>query len=69
MSNLDKIDIYGKLGDLKEIDYRNTLAIATLIELLVEKGLITRQEFSQKAQSLDTMTTDEVVNLRMANNR
>lgn len=69
MSNLDKIDIYAKLGDLKEIDYRNTLAIATLIELLVDKGIITRQEFARKAHSLDAMTTDEVVNLRMANNR
>lgn len=64
MSNFDKIDIYAKIGDLKDIDYRNTLAIATLIELLVEKGVITRQEFSRKAYALDNMSTDELRNLR-----
>lgn len=54
------IDIYAQLGDLKEVDYRNTLAIATLIEILHEKGLITRREFSQKAQQLDAMTIEEL---------
>ncbi|MDF2548118.1 MAG: hypothetical protein K0R93_3016 [Anaerosolibacter sp.] len=58
------IDIYAQLGDLKEVDYRNTLAIATLIEILHEKGLITRREFSQKAQQLDAMTIEELKILR-----
>lgn len=64
MRGFDKIDIYAKIGDLKEIDYRNTLAIATLIELLVEKNIITRDEFARKAYALDNMTTDELKNLR-----
>ncbi|MBB6218418.1 hypothetical protein HNQ80_004582 [Anaerosolibacter carboniphilus] len=58
------IDVYAQLGDLKEVDYRNTLAIATLIEILHEKGLITRREFSQKAQQLDAMTIEELKILR-----
>jgi hypothetical protein len=58
------IDVYAQLGDLKEVDYRNTLAIATLIEILQEKGLITRREFSQMAQHLDTMTIEELKILR-----
>ncbi|MFT9494244.1 hypothetical protein [Anaerosolibacter sp.] len=58
------IDIYAQLGDLKEVDYRNTLAIATLIEILHEKGLVTRREFSQKAQQLDAMTIEELKILR-----
>jgi hypothetical protein len=58
------IDVYAQLGDLKEVDYRNTLAIATLIEILHEKGLVTRREFSQKAQQLDAMTIEELKILR-----
>lgn len=64
MRGFDKIDIYAKIGDLKEIDYRNTLAIATLIELLVEKDIITRDEFARKAYALDNMSTDELKDLR-----
>ncbi len=54
------IDLYAQIGDLKEVDYRNTLAIATLIELLVEKRLIDRREFAQTAQKLDTMSVEEL---------
>ncbi|SKC92112.1 hypothetical protein [Maledivibacter halophilus] len=64
MNSFDKIDIYAKIGDLKDIDYRNTLAIATIIELLVDKGIISRQEFARKAYILDQMSTDELRNLR-----
>lgn len=64
MKSFDKIDIYAKIGDLKEVDYRNTLAIASLIELLVDKDIITRDEFARKAYTLDNMTTDELKNLR-----
>lgn len=67
MNSFDKIDIYAKIGDLKDIDYRNTLAIATLIELLVEKRIITREEFSRKAYTLDNMSTDELRDLRSLN--
>ncbi|MCT4563301.1 MAG: hypothetical protein N4A68_03095 [Maledivibacter sp.] len=67
MNSFDKIDIYAKIGDLKDIDYRNTLAIATLIELLVEKGIITRQEFYRKSYVLDNMSTAELKDLRSLN--
>lgn len=63
------IDIIAQLGDLKNIDYKNTLAIATLIELLVENGLITRQEFARKAQQLDHMSLEELKNIRSNSNR
>lgn len=54
------IDLYAQIGDLKEVDYRNTLAIATLIELLVSKGLIDRMDFAKVAQKLDTMSVEEL---------
>lgn len=49
----DAINIYAQLADLKEIDYRNTLAIAALIELLEEKGLLTPAELAERMKELD----------------
>lgn len=54
------IDVYAQIGDLKEVDYRNTLAIAAIIELLVSKGIIDRMEFAQIAQKLDNMSLDQL---------
>lgn len=54
------IDLYAQIGDLKEIDYRNTLAIATLIELFTKKGLLTRTEFALIAQKLDNMSLEDL---------
>ncbi|QZY55001.1 hypothetical protein [Crassaminicella profunda] len=58
------IDLYAQIGDLKEVDYRNTLAIATLIELLISRGFIDRMEFSKMAKNLDTMSIEELKLLR-----
>lgn len=49
----EEIKLYSQLADLKENQYRMTLAIATLIDLLVEKGVFTRQEFGSRAAELD----------------
>ncbi len=61
---LDTIELIGQLADLKEIDYKNTLAIAALIELFIAKGLITRNEFALKARELDLSTEAEITVLR-----
>ena len=58
------LDIYAQLGDLKEVDYRNTLAIATIIELLVEKDIVGRNEFARLARTLDDMSVEELKILR-----
>lgn len=53
-SNLPaEVDLFAQLADLKEVDYRNTLVITALVELLVEKGIIQRREVIQKAQQMD----------------
>lgn len=58
------IDLYAQIGDLKEVDYRNTLAMATLIEILISKGFIDRTEFSRMAKNLDAMSIEELKLLR-----
>ncbi|MDK8181260.1 hypothetical protein [Paenibacillus sp. UMB4589-SE434] len=55
------IDLIGKIADLKHDNYRLTLAVSTMMELLVEKGLLTHDDISRKAADLDAFlqVTDE----------
>lgn len=63
---MDILDIAGQLADLKDVDYKNTLAIAVLIELFIDKGLFTRQEFARKAQELESASLAEIILKRRA---
>lgn len=55
------IEVVGQLADLKTVDYRNTLAISVLIDLFIDKGLITRDEFVRKAAELEGETMAEII--------
>lgn len=57
---MNEVDMVSQIGDLKEIDYRNTLAIASLIEILIDKGILDRKEIAKKARLLDDMTAEEI---------
>lgn len=52
---MKQLELIGQIADLKETDCHQSLALETLIELLIEKGVFTRQEFSRKAQALDLL--------------
>lgn len=58
---LNMLDIVGQIADMKETDYKNTMALSVLIELLIEKGYFTRQEFAQKANQLEHDTMAEIL--------
>ncbi|WP_312336500.1 hypothetical protein [Anaerospora hongkongensis] len=55
------VEVVGQLADLKSVDYRNTLAISVLIDLLIDKGMITREEFVRKAAELEGETMAEII--------
>jgi len=57
---MTKLDMISQIADLKEIDYKNTLAITSIIELLIEKGILNRTEVAVKAQSLEDQTISEI---------
>jgi len=61
---LNDINIIGQIADLKDTDYKNTLAITTLIELFIEKGLFTREDFSHQAQVLENLSLSEITSQR-----
>jgi hypothetical protein len=48
-----EVDVIAQLADLKEVDYKNTLVLTALVELLVEKGILDRKEVIQKARQLN----------------
>ncbi len=52
-SHLDEIDWIGKLADLKQSHYHNTLLLTALIELLTEKEIIKKREFQKKIAELE----------------
>jgi len=41
------------MADMQEVEYRNTLAIASLIELLIEQGLVDPEQIRRKSLELD----------------
>ncbi|MFE4712373.1 hypothetical protein ACFRAM_15985 [Paenibacillus sp. NPDC056722] len=53
--SMDLVQFIGKLGDLKDEHYHMTLALSAIIELLIDKGLITRQELEHKTAELDQL--------------
>lgn len=53
MNARQTIDLYATLADMKDVDYKNTLAITALIDLLIDKGILTREEMAMRAQKLD----------------
>lgn len=62
---MTKLDIVGQIADMKELDYKNTLAIASIIEVLIDKGVINRNDIAHKALQLETMTLDEIKDNRV----
>jgi len=65
--SLGPVEIVGQIADLKEVDYKNTLALSALIELLIDKGLFTRNEFACKAFELEHASIREIVQTRQKN--
>jgi hypothetical protein len=63
---MTKLDIVGQIADMKEIDYKNTLAIASIIEVLIDKGIINRNDIALKALQLENVTLDEIRENRIA---
>jgi hypothetical protein len=56
---MNQVDMIAKLADLQEQNYRTTLALTAILELLTEKGILTEQEIRAKAAELDTLTPRE----------
>lgn len=56
-THFEEINMIGKLADLKESHYHQSLVLSSLIQVLIDKGLITAQEIQLKSQELDAALT------------
>lgn len=56
---MKQVDMIAKLADLQEQNYRTTLALTAVLELLTEKGILTEQEIRAKAAELDALRPPE----------
>lgn len=52
--HFNELEIVGKLADLKDSHYKNTLMLTAVIELLVDKGIFERNEILAKAEQLES---------------
>lgn len=50
---MSDVDILYQISKLKETDYNNTLVLTSLIEILIEKKVITRTELVAHSKRLD----------------
>lgn len=50
---MDKLEIYNHILNIKETEYKNTLVIASIIEILIDKGIMNRFDIGNKARELD----------------
>lgn len=57
---MNKLNVISQIADIKEIEYKNTLAITSIIEILIEKGILSRYELAEKAQFLEEQTFSEI---------
>ncbi|MDQ6421926.1 hypothetical protein RB620_21080 [Paenibacillus sp. LHD-117] len=49
----EQVQLAAKLADLKEDHYRTVLTLSAMLELFIDKGLLSREELTAKAEQLD----------------
>ncbi|GGA46951.1 hypothetical protein [Paenibacillus physcomitrellae] len=52
-SPMNEVNMLAKLADLKDGHYHNLLMLSVMMELLIEKGILTREEVEERALRLD----------------
>lgn len=55
LSPLDEVNLIGKLADLKLDHYKHMLILNSMIDLLIEKGLLEQKEIQAKISALDAL--------------
>lgn len=48
-----EIHIIAKLADIKEEHYHQLVTLSAMLELLIDKGIFTREEVEKKVSALD----------------
>ncbi|WP_338553734.1 hypothetical protein [Paenibacillus sp. KS-LC4] len=59
----EHVQLGAMLADLKEEHYRTVLTLSALLELLLEKGIITLEELQAKTSQLDGQMDEQLQKL------
>ncbi|RNB83404.1 hypothetical protein EDM56_22330 [Brevibacillus fluminis] len=59
-SPFQEVNVLAKLADLQETEYHNTVLLHGIIELLIQKGVLTREELLAKARQIDTQLSQQL---------
>ncbi|QCX33569.1 hypothetical protein FDN13_07520 [Caloramator sp. E03] len=54
---MNETNIFYQLLNLKEIDYKTMLTLTSLIELLINKNIISKEELLRKIKNLDSIAS------------
>lgn len=53
----NEVGMIAKLADMKEMQYQQALLLSSVIDLLIEKGMLTQDELAETAKYLDKELT------------
>lgn len=56
-ASLNEVNVLAKLADMKEEHYHQLLTLSAIMELLMEKGILSREEIEKKALEIDGFLT------------
>ncbi|MNP66517.1 hypothetical protein D3C76_1622390 [compost metagenome] len=51
----NEVHILAKLADIKEEHYQQLVTLSAMMELFIEKGILTREEIQKKVDELDAI--------------
>lgn len=57
----EQVNLAASIADLKDQHYRTLLALGSLLDLLIDKGLISREDLERKAAQLDAESEREML--------
>ncbi|MGE5702949.1 MAG: hypothetical protein ACM32O_10495 [Clostridia bacterium] len=60
ISPTQEVNLLAKLADLQETDYQNMVLLHSLIEILIEKGVLTKEDLLAKARHIDTQLHHQI---------
>lgn len=54
---MDEANLFYQILNLKEIDYKTMLTLTSLIELLINKNIISKEELLRKIKNIDSIAS------------
>lgn len=57
LSSMSEVNLLASLADMKEVDYKNALLLTALIDVLMEKDILSQSDLAEKIKKIDSLPT------------